>query len=142
MFEQVKRRVPYVGERPMRRISLAVLLALFLVNLLPCVLYWGEAGRIMSVMLYALNALTIALMCCTLLFPSFFLKNESFLGTLESLLIAIIAVMFTSTALVSCIITFGDDFTVDGPVVFVSSILAVAVYVAYIAKLYSEKNML
>ena len=142
MFEQARLRIPSGGERSMRRISLAILLALFLVNLLPCMLYWGEASRIMSVMLYALNVLTIVLMCCTLLFPSFFLKKESFLGTLESLLIAMIAVMFTSTALVSCIITFGNDFTVDGPVVFVSSILAVAVYVAYIAKLYSEKNML
>jgi hypothetical protein len=142
MFEQAKLRIPSIDERSLWKISFAILLVLFAMNLLLCVLAWGDASRLMGAMLYGLNALTIALMCCTLLYPPLFIQKESLFGILGSLLIAMIAMMFTCTALISCVFTFGQNYTPDDPVVFVSSIIAIAAYVAYIAKLYSEKNFM
>jgi hypothetical protein len=142
MFEQAKLRIPSIDERSLWKISFAILLVLFAMNLLLCVLAWGDASRLMGAMLYGLNALTIALMCCTLLYPPLFIQKESLFGILGSLLIAMIAMMFTCTALISCVFTLGDNFTPDDPVVFISSIIAIATYVAYIAKLYSEKNFM
>lgn len=142
MFEQAKLRIPSIDERSMWKISFAILLVLFTMNLLLCVLAWGDTGRLMGAMLYGLNALTIALMCCTLLYPPLFIQKETFPGLLASVLIATIAMLFTCTALISCVFTFGQNFTPDDPVVFVSSVIAIATYVAYIAKLYSEKNFM
>jgi hypothetical protein len=142
MFEQVRTRMPSIDERSMWRLSFAILLVLLAMNLLLCVLAWGDASRLMGAMLYGLNALTIALMCCTLLYPPMFIQKETLLGLLALVLVAMIAMMFTCTAFISCVFTFGQNYTPDDPVVFVSSIIAIAAYVAYIAKLYSEKNFM
>jgi hypothetical protein len=40
MFEQAGLRIPSIDERSMRMISLAILLALFVMNLMLCVLAW------------------------------------------------------------------------------------------------------
>lgn len=129
-----------IGERSMHRISLVILAALFLINVVLCVTAWSDKSRTMGATLYGLNALTMALMGGTIFFPSFFLKKDSLIGTLESALVAVIAMTFTCTALVSCVITFGDNFSADGPVIFVSSIIGIVAYVAYIACLHQEKT--
>jgi hypothetical protein len=142
MFEQARLRVPSIDARSIRLISLAILLVLFIANLLLFFSALHQAEDVTGSTLYGLNVLTIALLFLAVLVPGFFIIRKGPVSQiLSSLLIAVVGTIYACTLLTSVVIAIGSHFVPGGPIIAITGTLAVVTFAAYAIKLYMEKNI-
>lgn len=139
MFERARPHIFSLNEWSVRLISLAILLALFIANLLLFFSALHQTEDITSSTLYGLNVLTIALLFVAVLAPGvFIIKNGLVSEILSFLMITVTGIIYTCTMVLSIVLTFNSPFVPCGPIIAITGTLAIVTFVAYAIKLYTE----